>query len=127
MCMYIGIEDLAANALICILSQGDSLTKENRFIRFSLLLAYGIEAVKVLNSKNEETVLIYSRESNSAFFRDYSDFFERKVDEEGYVGIQLKDGISVKDICIRFIGQIPSVVQDVLSDDEILDKFFKAA
>ena len=127
MCMYIGIEDLAANALICILSQGQTVSESQKFIRFSVLLDYGMAVVNKLTSKGEEATLIYDRESNSMLFRDYSDFFERKTDAEGYAGIQLKEGIRISDIIKRFIGQIPSSVQIVLSDDVILRKFFRAA
>lgn len=127
MCMYIGIEDLAANALIRILSLGQAIPQQRKFIRFSVLLDYGMAVVKKLNAKGEEATLIYDRESNSMLFRDYSDFFERKTDAEGYAGIQLKEGIQVGDIFKRFIGQIPSSVQVVLSDNAILSKFFEAA
>jgi len=127
MCMYIGIEDLAANALICILSQRQTVSESQKFIRFSVLLDYGMAVVKKLTSQGEEATLIYDRESNSMLFRDYSDFFERKTDAQGYAGIQLKEGIQVSDIVKRFIGQIPSSVQIVLSDDAILRKFFEAA
>ena len=127
MCMYIGIEDLAANALICILSQGQTVSESRKFIRFSILLDYGMAVVKKLTSKGEEATLIYDRESNNMLFKDYSDFFERKTDAQGYAGIQLKTGIQVGDLFKRFIGQIPSSVQVVLSDDAILSQFFEAA
>lgn len=127
MCMYIGIEDLAANALIRILSQVHETSESRKFIRFSVLLDYGMAVVKKLTSKGEEATLIYDRESNSMLFRDYSDFFERRVDEHGYAGIQLKEGIQIDDLIKRFIGQIPSSVQIVLSDNTILSRFFKAA
>lgn len=127
MCMYIGIEDLAANALIRILSQKQTVSESQKFIRFSVLLDYGMAVVKKLTAQGEEATLIYDRESNSMLFRDYSDFFERKTDAQGYAGIQLKEGIQVSDIVKRFIGQIPSSVQIVLSDDTILSKFFEAA
>ena len=127
MCMCIGIEDLAANALISILSRKQEVSASRIFIRFSVLLDYGMAVVKKLTAKGEEATLIYDRESNSMLFRDYSDFFERKADAQGYAGIQLKEGICVADIVKRFIGQIPSSVQSVLSDDVILRKFFEAA
>lgn len=127
MCMYIGIEDLAANALISILSCEQEVSESRKFIRFSVLLDYGMAVVKRLTAKGEEATLIYDRESNSMLFRDYSDFFERKTDAQGYAGIQLKEGIGAVDIFKRFIGQIPSSVQSVLSDAVILRKFFEAA
>ncbi len=128
MCMCIGIEDLAANALIRILSQGHNKASESqKFIRFSVLLDYGMAVVKKLTSKGEEATLIYDRESNNMLFRDYSDFFERRIDEQGYAGIQLKGGVQIDDLIKRFIGQIPSSVQIVLSDNTILSRFFEAA
>lgn len=126
--MCIGIEDLAANALIRILSQGHNKASESqKFIRFSVLLDYGMAVVKKLTSKGEEATLIYDRESNNMLFRDYSDFFERRIDEQGYAGIQLKGGVQIDDLIKRFIGQIPSSVQIVLSDNTILSRFFEAA
>lgn len=127
MCMYIGIEDLAANALIRLLSQPQKDGKTLRFVRFSTLLDYGMAVVEKLNKKKKPTTLIYNRESNSRIFRDYSAFFKRDEDEEGYVGIQLKDNIGVEDIALQFIGQIPVDVQSVLADNRILDQFFKVA
>lgn len=127
MCMYIGIEDLAANALIRLLSQPQKDGTSLRFVRFSTLLDYGMAVVEHLNKKNKPTTLIYNRESNSRLFRDYSAFFERAKDEEGYVGIRLKATIGVEDIALQFIGQIPVDVQNVLADNRILDLFFKAA
>lgn len=128
MCMYIGIEDIAANALIRILSQGHNEASESqKFIRFPVLLDYGMAVVKILTAKGEEATLIYDCESSSMLFRDYSDFFERRIDEQGYAGIQLKKGVQTDDLIKRFIGQIPSSVQVVWSDNTILSRFFEAA
>lgn len=127
MCMYIGIEDLAANALIRLLSQPQKDGKTLRFVRFSTLLDYGMAVIEKLNEQNKPTTLIYNRESNSRLFRDYSAFFARDKDEEGYVGIRLKAKVDVEDITRQFIGQIPVDVQNVLADNRILDQFFKAA
>lgn len=125
MCMYIGIEDLAANALIRLLSQPQKDGTTVRFVRFSTLFDYGMKVIQQLTQRNTPATLIYNRESNSRLFGDYSAFFKPYTDGEGYDGIMLRKGIEIKDIMRQFLGQIPVVVQNVLSDRNILDQVFK--
>lgn len=77
MCFYIGIEDLAANAMI------EMLKKE-----------YG-----------EKAVLILSRENTDALFRNYSDFFE-EGEQDGKKGIKLKIGKEIDDLIRQFRGYL---------------------
>lgn len=98
MCFYIGIEDLAANALIEILQT----KKEDRSqcsVTYAELENYGTEVVHYLNTKGEEAVLIFSRESTNFMLRNYSDFFEET--EDG-TAIALREGKTVSDLIIRF-------------------------
>ena len=74
MCFYIGIEDLAANALIEILTKNS----EKRFVSYEELENYGAEVVKFLCEKGEKAILILSRDCTEAMFRNYSDFFEEQ-------------------------------------------------
>lgn len=53
MCVYIGIEDLAANALIEIMTNNAN----NRFVSYKELEDYGAEVVKFLNLKGEKAIL----------------------------------------------------------------------
>ena len=69
MCVYIGVEDLAANALI------ELLKKQKRFVSYSELENYGAEIVRFLFKKGEKAILILSRESTNALFRNYSEVF----------------------------------------------------
>lgn len=98
MCFYIGIEDLAANALIEILQ-----TKKGNLSKYSVTYAelenYGTEVVHHLNQQGEEAVLIFSRESTSFMLRNYSDFFEEIA--EG-TAIALREGKTVSDLIKRF-------------------------
>lgn len=55
MCFYIGIEDLAANALIEILTKNS----EKRFVSYEELENYGAEVVKFLCEKGEKAILFY--------------------------------------------------------------------
>ena len=101
MCYYIGIEDLAANALI------EKLRKDNsRFITYRDIENYGVKVVELLNEKNEKAVLILSRQETNAMLRDYSDYFEEKEDR-GLKGIELKDTVSLEQLISKFRGYLP--------------------
>lgn len=100
MCFYIGIEDLAANALIIALSKG-----ERRFLTYGEIENYGSSVVQFLNEKGEKAILILSRESTNDLFRNYSDFFEEQ-EQEGLLGISLKEGIQINDLIVKFRGYL---------------------
>lgn len=128
MCMYIGIEDLAANALIGILARTREEAGKPKFVRFATLLDYGTAVIRKLKEDSgEEAILIYNRESNSMLFTDYSDFFERHTDETGYDGIKLKDGKNERDLLVRFIGTIPVELQNVMADNKLISKYILKA
>ena len=99
MCFYIGIEDLAANALI------ESMRIEKRFLTYREIEDYGSKVVEILNEKGEKAVLILSRENTNALFRNYSDFFEEKT-ENDMKGIALKEGIELEDLIMQFRGYL---------------------
>ncbi len=101
MCVYIGIEDLAANALIEVMSKD----KSKRFVSYEELENYGSEVVNFLNAKGEKAILILSRESTNAMFRNYSDIFEETV-LNNQIGIVLKSEVSIEDLIIKFRGYL---------------------
>ena len=101
MCVYIGIEDLASNALIEIMSENES----KRFVSYIELESYGNEVVNFLTAKGEKAVLILSRESTNAMFRNYSDIFKETVKSE-QLGIELKEGITVEALIRKFRGYL---------------------
>lgn len=101
MCVYIGIEDLAANALIEVMSKDES----KRFVSYEELESYGAEVVNFLNTKGEKAVLILSRESTNAMFRNHSDIFEETVSDD-QLGIQLKTNITIEELIIKFRGYL---------------------
>jgi len=99
---YIGIEDLAANALIEVLSENS----QKRFVTYRELNEYGNAVVRILSEeKNETAVLIMSHEHTYAMFRNYSDIFVEKETEEG-LGIALKDEIDVVNLITKFRGYL---------------------
>ena len=112
MCFYIGIEDLAANALIELLQK-----EENRsFITYKELERYGTQVVSLLSERGEKAVLLLSRENTNAMFRDYSEFFEEDS-YDGNEGIRLRAGKSRKDLIVQFRGYLALDVLMALVDE----------
>lgn len=95
MCFYIGIEDLAANAMIELLKKGGQ-----RFITYNEVEMYGTEVVQILKESGKKAVLILSRENTDALLRNYSEFFEEE--QNGRKGIKLKDDKKVEDLIQQF-------------------------
>ena len=101
MCVYIGIEDLAANALIELISQN----QDTRFVSYTELENYGAEVVKFLNSRGEKAFLILSRDSTNDMFRNYSDIFEESFCD-GSLGIKLKEHVTIEELINKFRGYL---------------------
>jgi len=101
MCFYIGIEDLAANALIEILSAKKDAESEQLYVTLAELEKYGAQVVRYLNEKGDDALLILSGESTSMMFRNYSDFFEEIETSEG-TAISLREGKTVTDLVVKF-------------------------
>ncbi|MCL2085421.1 hypothetical protein FWH09_00580 [Candidatus Saccharibacteria bacterium] len=100
MCVYIEIEDLAANALIEILKKNGE-----RFVTYKTLEEYGAKVIERLTEKNERAVLILSRESTDRMLRNYSDFFMEEGQGDG-MGIRLREGITTDKLIKRFRGYL---------------------
>ena len=100
MCFYIGIEDLAANALIEILSAKKGAESEQLYVTLAELEKYGAQVVRHLNEKGDDALLILSGESTSMMFRNYSDFFEEIETSEG-TAISLREGKTVTDLVVK--------------------------
>lgn len=111
--VYIGIEDLAANALIAMLDEARTKNEEQkRFVAFSRILKLGTIMVDRFKEAGEDAVLIYSREANERMFTDYSRFFEFRT-EDGEEGVYLKDGIEVDDLWVFFRSTITMRMMEV--------------
>ena len=114
MCFYIGIEDLAANALIEILkTKQDNLSQY--MVTYAELEDYGAEVVHYLNQKGEKAVLILSRESTSRMLHNYSDFFQ---ETESGTAIALREGKTVSDLIVRFRTYLAFDVMMAFMDDK---------
>ena len=126
MCVYIGIEDLAANALIALLDRAlkEKSSACQRFVPFSQLLALGTIMVERFKEKGEDAVLIYSREANERLFADYSAFFEFRA-VSGEEGVYLKEGVGVDDLWVFFRSTITMRMMEVF--DEAMREWLDAA
>ncbi len=100
MSFFIGIEDLAANALIEVFSAG------RRFLTYHDIESYGNKVIELLRDDGERAVLILSRENTSAMYSDYSEFFEEKI-ENGERGIYLREEKNADDLIANFRGYLP--------------------
>ncbi len=96
----IGLEDLAANALIEIAPQG------RRFVSYGDLELYGDKVVDVLSTGQERAALCLSRNKTRAVLQEHSDFFE-EAEAGGKRGIRLVDGKTAEDLIERFQGYLP--------------------
>lgn len=102
MCYYIGIEDLAANALIEILKTKKEQDFESCIVTLKELEQYGAEVVRYLSEeKGEKALLILSRASTTHMFKNYSDFFE-EVETDMGTAIALQKGKTVDDLIQKF-------------------------
>ena len=93
MCKFIGVEVLAANALIEALENAMA-----GCVSFSKLEEYGIKVVSFLeNQYNEQAVVLYNENQIGNRILNYTDYFE--VIEDSIV---VKDGITIDDLRRKF-------------------------
>lgn len=116
MCVYIGIEDLVANALI------ELVERENkRIVRFKELEKYGAMVVKCLSDQNEEAILVLSKERTNVFLHDYHDYFELVFNEEGIdEGIRLKEDVTIEQLWDTFRGYLTADVMLAFMNDDAI-------
>ena len=107
MCIYIGIEDLVANALIELLESSG-----RRSVLFNELDAYGAKVVNLLNEQGQEAVLLLSKWRTNEFLHDYSDYFNLTHEGEKE-GIMLCEGVSVEMLWEKFRGYLMMDVMKV--------------
>ena len=93
---FIGIEDLAANALIELVEKTGS-----RMVLLSQLNKYGHAIIAKLKSEDTDVTLIFTKDNTERFFHDCSDIFTIK-EQAGDTQIILNEGISTKYLRNRF-------------------------
>lgn len=94
MCTFIGIECLAANALIEILDKTNK-----REVSFDSLVRYGMEVVRFLQRQTgEEAVLLLSKKYQINMIENYSEFFEVDFNGSNHGTFKLKETVSLDDL-----------------------------
>lgn len=94
MCTFIGIECLAANALIEILDK-----TEKREVSFDTIVRYGMEVVRILQRQTgEEAVLLLSKKYQINMIENYSEFFEVDFSDSNQGIFKLKEDVSLDDL-----------------------------
>lgn len=97
-CTFIGIESLAANALIELFEH-----KHIREVSFDTLVRYGMEVVQIYQRETgEEAVLLLSRKYQMDMIENYSAYFDVEIDGAGQGVLRLKDEIRNVDELSRF-------------------------
>lgn len=102
MCIFIGIEELVANALIELLEK----TKE-REVTLDKLCEYGAVVVRVLNKKGDEAALVLSRDKTNELVANYADLFEFKDYPDGTSAIALKENVTADILRAQFRVYLP--------------------
>lgn len=115
MCMYIGIEDLVANALIELVEKS-----QKNEVLFSTLNEYGATVIKILLENDKKAVLILSDEDTHEFLNDYTDFFELFSNGEED-GIRLKTSVTVDQLWRKFRSYLSLDVIKAFSDSRSIE------
>ncbi len=102
MSIKIGIADLVTNALIELVDNDEN----NREVTYKQLNEYGALVIETLNARNEEAVLIISKERTKAFLHDYSDLFEVRTNKDDEKCIALREGKTTDQLKDLFRGYL---------------------
>lgn len=130
MCLKLGIEDVAVNALIELLSKmtrvAEGSSSEMPFVSFSRIQEYGSLAVKKLRDAKRDVVLIYSRDGVLSFVHDYSRYFKLCF-VNGEEGIQLCEGATEEELWKHFRSRLPFFAISAFTDEDIVKCLFRTA
>lgn len=86
MCTFIGIESVAANALIELFED-----RQVTEVSFDTLVKYGMRIVRILEKEtNEDVILLFSRKYQLSMIENYSEFFEAEFSNDGNGRFKLK-------------------------------------
>lgn len=115
---FIGIESLAANALIELLRD-----KNVRKVSFDTLVQYGMEIVRVFHrNTDEEAILLLSRQYQAHLINDYADFFEVEFDNYEQGVFKLKDGVEISELEEYFRWTLSADLLKAFTSSEALQR-----
>ncbi len=117
MCNFIGVEILAANALIYLVE-----ANEGRAITFKALNDFGIEVAQYLEKEfGEKAVVLFDRNRIGNFVLDYSDLFTLSEDT-----LTVKENVSIEELRDKFRGPLAFEILKAIIDCDIRKIITKA-
>lgn len=116
----IGIEDLAANALIEMSKVEKELNQKKIFLTYSRIEKYGVAVTEFLNTQGNKVVLTLSRENTNNFFKLYSEFFIED-EKEGEKGILLSSKKEIEDLIENFRGYLSLDLLDAFISEKSIE------
>lgn len=109
----ITLEDLAANAMIWLLKDGIS----SPTVTYKQLDAYGAATLSFLTMLGKSAYLDLSRDKTRNMLEQYAFYFKEKEDE---TGLELRSGISRKDLICEFCGALPVEILLAFMDQDVV-------
>ena len=118
MCTFIGIESLAANALIEIIGKTGK-----REVDFATLVKYGMRVVQFLLEKSgEEAILLLSKKYQLDMIENYSTFFDVVLGKPGQGVFKLREGVTVEELSSYFRWTMSiKIIQAFMSEEVIME------
>lgn len=115
---YIGIEDLAANAIIEMSKYEFNGRCTKRIFTLKELEDYGNAVIKHLIQKGEPALMVLSRSSTTHMFNT-SDYFA-ETEKDGEHALCVKDGIMINDLIQKYRTYIAFPVLQAFMSDEVV-------
>lgn len=117
MCTYIGVECLAANALIELYEQGIHELSVEQLAEFGLMV---VESYENQTSDSEGAMLIFDQSEILGLIVNYSDLFAITEKEDGRRYISLQENVDLKKIKERFRWTLSYAMLKALNEVDIM-------
>jgi len=115
---FIGIEDLAGNALIELIQRN-----QERKVTFKQLNKYGTKVRQYLNKvTGEEVILLYNTNDVAAMAENYADFFKVENFGQENAYIELQENIDVTVLWKCFRSPFPIETMLAFMDDKVIEE-----
>ena len=120
---FISIESVAANALIELFEK-----RSIKEVSFDMLVKYGMRIVSFLRKqRNEDYILLFSRQYQISMIEKYSDFFEAEFYNDGNGVFRLKGAVSKKTLELLkeyFLWNMSIQLIEAFRSDEALNELY---
>lgn len=119
MCTFIGIESLAANALIELFDQ-----QRIREVSFDTLVKYGMTVIQIYQrNTGVEAVLLLSEQYQNGLIENYSNYFDVEMDGAGRGVLKLNSSVkNTEELIDAFRWSMNCDLINAFLDPEALEK-----